>query len=519
MDIYGSFSTRDSETLGRIGMSLFEQLKIPLVDIRGMGITVSKLDHDQAQEIETAPGQITNWLKRSIQQEAYPKNQDVGDNFPIKMTGKSTNELDEEIESVSEEKEIEPVADMDTCDSPRNLFPVEEEEIDTYPNSPGVHWKSQVDETELHKTAGLPSLFQEEIMYDSDGEFNSQLTPAARETYMVASQLDSDSVESPPTEEQNSNDIATPFSQIALPPLSQIHMSQVKALPSALRDAIMSKIEHAERMDAAFREKPREIVCLDGEEDHSSTVTEQATRQLFNDSAVELKPENSAVSRAGNKTASRLSLEPASARFRQTSLKRMMRLAAVKCGEETTGISLTQLEHLPLELKLQLANDDADLVGALSQRKPRARKEVAQTTSSHHGREMSSVASIQERPRQCDHVADDHDAEVEETETDTYRSYDPIDFYHQNVKPLKVFLDENQSTDAEALGNTFKFLVTVLSEGRVRDVMVLLRSVRNRRDEWSEEPVLEEMANALDEENLRQYGYRLDIDWLLGRSS
>jgi hypothetical protein len=518
MDIYGSFSTRDSETLGRIGMSLFEQLKIPLVDVRGMGITVSKLDHDQAQEIETAPGQITNWLKRSIQQEACPKKQDIVENASIKMTGKSTNEVDDEIESVSEEKEIEPVADMDTYVSPRNLFPVEK-----YSNSPGLHSKSQVDETELHKTdivGLLPSLFQEEIMYDSDGEFNSQLTPVARETY-IASQLDSNSVESPPTEEQNSNDIATPFSQIALPPLSQIHMSQVKALPSALRCAIMSKIEHAERMDAAFREKPRDIVCLDGEEDHSSTVTEQATRQLFNDSAVELEPENSAVNRAGNRTAPRLSLEPANARFRQTSLKRMMRLAAVKCGEETTGISLTQLEHLPLELKLQLVNDDADLVGALSQRKPRARKEGAQTTSSHHRREVGPVASIQERPRQRDHVADDHDhdAEVEVEETDTYRSYDPIDFYHLNVKPLKVFLDENQPTDAEALGNTFKFLVTVLSEGRLRDVMVLLRSVRNRRDEWSEEPMLEEIANALDKENLRQYGYRLDIGWLLGRSS
>jgi hypothetical protein len=103
------------------------------------------------------------------------------------------------------------------------------------------------------------------------------------------------------------------------------------------------------------------------------------------------------------------------------------------------------------------------------------------------------------------------------TETDEPIEHDPRVFYLENVAPLKLFCDENSSLACDTVEQVATFLKTCLTEGRSRDVVVLFRSVRNRADGWSNQEVLNEMARALDIEQMKVHGTRLDMDWLLGR--
>ena len=46
-------------------MTLFSELAVPLDDVRGMGIMLTKLNNDNALDVQTAPtNRITNWLKK-----------------------------------------------------------------------------------------------------------------------------------------------------------------------------------------------------------------------------------------------------------------------------------------------------------------------------------------------------------------------------------------------------------------------------------------------------------------------
>ncbi|MGK3740807.1 MAG: DNA repair protein REV1 [Bacillariaceae sp.] len=134
---------------------------------------------------------------------------------------------------------------------------------------------------------------------------------------------------------------------IELPPMSQIHMSQVEALPIELQRQIVSRMKKAGSGDIEER----------------INMNDTHTRHVV----------TSEINYAN--------------RFRQTDLKRMMKLAAVKSGQERTGISLTQLEELPLEIKLQVVNQDTRQVGVLSQR-------TSRTKSSNHRRLRKSTSDL-----------------------------------------------------------------------------------------------------------------------------
>lgn len=134
---------------------------------------------------------------------------------------------------------------------------------------------------------------------------------------------------------------------IELPPMSQIHMSQVEALPIELQRQIVSRMKKAESGDI------EESINMNNA--HISHVVNSETNYVN--------------------------------RFLQTDLKRMMKLAAVKSGQERTGISLTQLEKLPLEIKLQVVNQDTRQVGVLSQR-------TSRTKISNHRRSRKSTSEL-----------------------------------------------------------------------------------------------------------------------------
>jgi hypothetical protein len=181
------------------------------------------------------------------------------------------------------------------------------------------------------------------------------------------------------------------FTQLALPPFSQIHMSQVQALPQSLQKQILARIETAEHLEDFSRERT-ETICIDNEDDDTMPLFDGAHPAIQDtDDGLTAGPVSYRISAAKAKKASRLSVEQSSARFRQSSLQRMMRLAAVKAGKETTDISLTQLDQLPLDIQLQIVNDDFYSVGSLSQRKhPPHPKERSHTPSNRR----SSIQSL-----------------------------------------------------------------------------------------------------------------------------
>ena len=78
----------------------------------------------------------------------------------------------------------------------------------------------------------------------------------------------------------------------------------------------------------------------------------------------------------------------------------MMKLAAVKSGQANAGMSLAELRRLPLEIQLQIANQDSNPVGLLSQKT---------RTSSHAGNLAKSRQAMKDE-RKKNYVANEKQA-------------------------------------------------------------------------------------------------------------
>ncbi len=263
---------------------------------------------------------------------------------------------------------------------------------------------------------------------------------------------------------------------IDIPSLSQLHLSQVNQLPSPMKQTILSKIDTAD--------KERRIT-------HKNNDT--STRE---------------------------------ARLLQTDMRRMMKLAAVKSGDQSIlgssdlGVSMTQLESLPLELQLQIANDDNRPIGILSRRsryasdlssgKPiRSRIEnPASDLSNPHGTRLQEESAI-DSDAEVIVVDADMDDQAASLEMLTKQS-----FYQENVKPLMIFMDENSSDNEEAVNQVLEFFhVVVAEEERHQEAVMLLRSIKRRKDTWNGYPynrILDELNSSVQ----RTFGYSLDCQML-----
>jgi len=262
---------------------------------------------------------------------------------------------------------------------------------------------------------------------------------------------------------------------IALPALSQIHMSQVEELPSPMRKQVVSKMESA-----------RASIADPSEESRASPQNNHSVRM-----------------------------------FRQTDVKRMFRLAALKSGAhelaEETAVSLTQLADLPLEVQLQVANDDQRKVGALS---PENRSKRSTTTT----RRRLNVSSA-EKPKRMSPAAARVKQKAREkvlepsptptATAETFALTDPCDFYRDNVQPLSVFMDENSDASIEAQQQVIEFLILCVTEHRLQDVVVLLRTLQNRSDAWGSSSLLETIFTAVDAKVEECCGASLDREWVL----
>jgi DNA repair protein REV1 len=387
LDTPNGVTTRGWECFFELGMKMFSDTAIPKEDVRGMGITVSKLVTDDAhcEGQANSKGSILHWLSK---------------------------------ESASPAKE-----------SPTS--PAAPDKLE-YDGSREDNSLSQPTPDEAMETVGVMDGVSAEPIVDSSPTYGATLST------LRASEEDND---------------------IALPALSQIHMSQVEELPSPIRRQVKFKIQKQKVNKAPKRNRA------------------------------------AAVSR-----------DP---RFRQTDVMRMMRLAAVKSGRESLpslggqSVSLTQLESLPLEMQLQVANEDDYSLGG---RSPESKRKKAPPSS--NGRWKSD--------KSCPPPADSEFVAPEQwtTNCDQPPVVDPCEFFLDNVRPLNVFMDENPETSREAVNEVTEFLSVCVAEDRVSDVVVLLRSIKNRTDGWGSfafGPIFDEVNKKVEE----QLGAGLDEDWIV----
>jgi impB/mucB/samB family C-terminal domain len=186
----GSISTREGKIIGAVAMKMLLELKIPVEDIRGMGITVSKLTEDSnlKQGVHVNEQRtIETWFSASRATTVLADNgvQGIGSE-----TLDSSNR-----ESVADHEEL------GECKIDKYSFAAQTIDIDGIDLTDDEHDNDDV------------------VILDPDD------VPGARR---VAVRPD-----------------PTPVDDIVLPAFSQIHMSQVKALPMEMQCEIKSRIQRA----------------------------------------------------------------------------------------------------------------------------------------------------------------------------------------------------------------------------------------------------------------------------------
>jgi hypothetical protein len=205
--------------------------------------------------------------------------------------------------------------------------------------------------------------------------------------------------------------------------------------------------------------------------------------------------------------------------MRQLSVKRMLKLAAVKSGQDTAlsnrlggSVSLTQLECLPLEMQLQIANhEDIDNCRrTASSPLLKGHRPIVSEPRSRASSNTSSKAMDESK------VSIHRQADVVEQEEFDYTA--PLisempSFYQENIKPLKEWMDKNPDASDEASQKVREFLSIVASERRFADAAKLLRSIKNRRDEWSGR-VYQEIKRKFTERTREVLGSSLDLQRL-----
>lgn len=317
-DTAGSTPTQDWNTIAHIGMMLLKLLAVPVDDIRGMGIIVSKLFSDKANHIDSEPSsRITSWFGGELARKSadHASSHDVSS---LEVSGFTPKNVTSSFSGIEFQRPV-------TCHVPKR-------------GSLANPTLSQVDMAVL---ASLPRDIRSEIedqlgcSNDSMGIGIEEQAIGQQGSPTVLSQCDGDghSVQTSYTG-QNS-----PFEwngdDLVLPPFSQIHMSQVAELPSPLRKNIIAKVMCPSTKGPANLSRDDLLQKPVASVDADFGVAERCTDSMH-------ARENGDA--------------PA---MRQLSVKRMLKLAAVKSGQDTAlsnrlggSVSLTQLECLPLEMQL-----------------------------------------------------------------------------------------------------------------------------------------------------------------------
>ena len=502
----------DWKPISAAAFALFEGLGIDKDDVRGVGIVLSKLSFLDDDQDSTGATKMTSWLQSG------GKKSDGGpvkDATSTRVVGKSRDDQTiaspaasplrqaigssestgegslHEVQKTRSENSAGATS-TGTGNASTTQFEVESPHS-TRSNDDGGYALpslSQIDEDVL---AQMPEDVQASVrrlrspyeMAPSDGKGSDQRrgqsnSKREKETSSVACE-DANSVSlAPPVEEEDKGGWA-------LPPLSQIDEEEVLALPTPLRDEILQQIKSKGARSTTSRQL-------------TSAKSPQRTKSTFHTQHSSNNPDSN---------------------LRQLSLKRMMKLASVKSGQEDDkAISLSQLDRLPLELQLQIANnEEGPLRSRHQQTRSNDNKSSARgsphrkTNGSPHrtkGGPMTSNASITGPLRLNDH-GEDIQPNFQASSLDKEDCVG--DFYHTNILPLAKWMNDHLDPSSDDIDLVKDFFVALLDEKRLDDVTSLLRAIKRRGDIWARNEY-DGLLDFIDDRLIATEGRKLDRRYL-----
>uniref|UniRef100_A0A7S4EEM1 DNA repair protein REV1 n=1 Tax=Pseudo-nitzschia australis TaxID=44445 RepID=A0A7S4EEM1_9STRA len=521
-NIPGGMVTRDSKVFKKVGMSLLREFGIEDInEIRGMGITISSLENDNANENESNVHGMKSWLQKNIDPNTFESNDS---NEKVETPNQSINEKNRGTKCVLQSTpESKRILGIETEDDER------ENKAIANGHSPLMIDLPPMSQIKMTQVEALPPEFQEQIIYrmkkaDAGGieegnvrgsvdagmieekrtneevetshEFSDEealvtgdfmrYTPQSRRKSGTEAEIEE-------IEDRSIRNFDSPL-MIELPPMSQIKMSQVEALPPDLQQQVISRMKG----------NTTDVGTIDETHYVNHFVPKQ---QIVGDGQ-----------------------QYSAGRFRQTDLKRMMKLAAVKSGHENTSISLTQLEQLPLEIKLQVVNRDDREVGILSQHASRStnindrrrRKSVYSATNAIDGlcskpKRGSANQSRNKKKHKNMGNSRKKKRDVPNMSARKVRIVDRVNSWKEDVLPLKQFLGDHCPVRyPDSIDKVVDFLSIVLKEGRLTAMVTMIRCIRNRQDKWSTIEIIERIAQTMNRLHIERYGSDLDVEWLMG---
>jgi nucleotidyltransferase/DNA polymerase involved in DNA repair len=522
--IPGNTATRDAKLFAKIGLSLFREFAIvDIHEIRGMGITISNLENDGDTGKQTNISGMQYWLHQSnelgivknsgtteeaLRSKEFITEETTDTNCRLLSTPNPGEKLEVEIRDVVRNEESPLVIELPP------ISQIQMSQVDALPSELRQQVRSRM------KTASAGCIGEENIdgdVEDKSIEIANTFKRFVGEGYPNANDM---LLSTPESIGQIGNGVQkdTTYREvlqnvessllIELPPMSQIRMTQVEALPPELQQQIHSRMNgittgviEEEIVDTTADEQP--INCVVAKEQ----VVENEGQHFVN-------------------------------RFRQTDLKRMMKLAAVRSGHESTSISLTQLEQLPLEIKLQVVNHDDRQIGVLSQHVHRPASFNDRLPRKFTSNTVNDMGDTISKPKRTvlNHAKN---SKARKTTSDANSMMDPttavknkslpqiprrelqiierVDVWKEDLLPLKEFLNDNCPLRyPNSIGMVLDFLSIVLKEGRLPAMVTMIRCIRNRKDGWSKIEIIERIARAMNDLHIERYGATLDVAWLMG---
>jgi hypothetical protein len=183
----------------------------------------------------------------------------------------------------------------------------------------------------------------------------------------------------------------------------------------------------------------------------------------------------------------------------QVSVKRMLKLASVKAGEDALvcdndDFTLSQLDCLPLETQLQIANrDHVTISKSAAQLKPAIR-----------------------RSRVVNSVDVESESDSEQNNNTATQMINAVhlsrDFFSENIRPLKEFIESTPHPDDDDIDLVAEFLKVCVDEDRLEDAIVFLRTIKTLQQCWDAscyQHLKENFLSKVHDSN----GYLLDSAW------
>lgn len=178
----------------------------------------------------------------------------------------------------------------------------------------------------------------------------------------------------------------------------------------------------------------------------------------------------------------------------QPSVTRMFKLASVKCGDEEMGdndLSLSQLDCLPLELQLQIANGDDVEITRRPRQSPKSKESIV-------GDQMIDTNEMLPNMQNQDYISEDSSA---------------VNFHEENIVPLLDFISANPNPDESAVSAVHDFLSCIIQERRIEHATIFLRTIKNMKDGWAND-IYKQLRRVAIEEIKQKTGSVLDVRWL-----